>query len=348
MRLKSLRLRRADVENKGVDEAVKAAIHKDSVEMPSGGPSGRVRHDERGVAVWDWAVATGEFATLSTTRALKKLEVADLKIEDHKPKPSELRARNHRARQGRRFRSLQPAWHRQAPGRSRATRRHHRVGEPRPRLRARSAHGQEEVVCGAKAPRRASRLLLWLAVLLLVLGARGLSNSPARGYPLAMKVLKVVGLCLLGLLGLVVLLYLIGVAVNWRDQPPSAAALEMKELLTNRPPVADADNSFVYLMGFSVPASMDPQAAGAKRKAWIEAINRDPGMLDADPVKEDIGFKDGISPPMASHEGDLRRRALGGMPRRIPRDLLAATHGSRKRCSCRGIARCCNGRAGAR
>jgi hypothetical protein len=35
--------------------------------------------------VWDWAVATGEFSTLSATRALKKLEVADLKIEDHKP-----------------------------------------------------------------------------------------------------------------------------------------------------------------------------------------------------------------------------------------------------------------------
>ena len=30
----------------------------------------------------------GEFATLSTTRALKKLEVADLKIEDHKPPSS--------------------------------------------------------------------------------------------------------------------------------------------------------------------------------------------------------------------------------------------------------------------
>ena len=66
--------------------------------MPSGGPSGRVRHDERGVAVWDWAVATGEFATLSTTRALKKLEVADLKIEDHKP--AELRLEDHRPRQG--------------------------------------------------------------------------------------------------------------------------------------------------------------------------------------------------------------------------------------------------------
>ena len=51
--------------------------------MPRGdGPAGRVRHDERGVAVWDWAVASGEFQTLSATRALKKLEVADLKIAD--------------------------------------------------------------------------------------------------------------------------------------------------------------------------------------------------------------------------------------------------------------------------
>jgi hypothetical protein len=85
MRLKSLRLRRAEAADQEVTNAVKAATSKDSVDMPSGGPSGRVRHDERGVAVWDWAVASGEFATLSTTRALKKLEVADLQIEDHKP-----------------------------------------------------------------------------------------------------------------------------------------------------------------------------------------------------------------------------------------------------------------------
>ena len=92
MRLKSLKLRRAEAETLDVDAAVKAAISqdRDSVEMPSGGPSGRVRHDARGVAVWDWAVATGEFATLSTTRALKKLEVADLKIEDHKAAPPKL------------------------------------------------------------------------------------------------------------------------------------------------------------------------------------------------------------------------------------------------------------------
>jgi hypothetical protein len=84
MRLKSLKLRRT--ETPVPDTAPKTSASKDSLETPSDGrPSGRVRHDERGMAVWDWAVATGEFATLSTTRALKKLEIAELEIEDHKP-----------------------------------------------------------------------------------------------------------------------------------------------------------------------------------------------------------------------------------------------------------------------
>ena len=45
MRLKSLRLRRAETAEQQVAEAVKAATSRDSVDMPSGGPSGRVRHD---------------------------------------------------------------------------------------------------------------------------------------------------------------------------------------------------------------------------------------------------------------------------------------------------------------
>ena len=85
MRLKSLRLRRAEAADREISDAIKPVNSADSLDLPRGAPSGRVRHDERGVAVWDWAVATGEFAALSTTRALKKLEVADLKIEDHKP-----------------------------------------------------------------------------------------------------------------------------------------------------------------------------------------------------------------------------------------------------------------------
>ena len=81
MRLKSMKLRRAEVEKQ---EAERLTASKDeTVKLKRDGrPSGRVRHDERGVAVWDWAVSTGEAATLSTTRALKKLAVEDLKIAD--------------------------------------------------------------------------------------------------------------------------------------------------------------------------------------------------------------------------------------------------------------------------
>src|SRR5262245_41210533 len=66
MRLKSMRLRRAELEKQEADRV--AGDQRDSLDMPRGDrPSGRVRHDERGVAVWDWAVASGEFQTLSAT-----------------------------------------------------------------------------------------------------------------------------------------------------------------------------------------------------------------------------------------------------------------------------------------
>lgn len=86
MRLKSLRLRRTEAENQQVDAVIRKSTTAPAPapDVPSSGPSGRVRHDARGAAVWDWAVATGEFATLSATNALKKLEVADMKIDEHK------------------------------------------------------------------------------------------------------------------------------------------------------------------------------------------------------------------------------------------------------------------------
>jgi hypothetical protein len=84
LRLKSIRLRRReqelldqhrDAEQRKAEDVKRAVV--DAVQ-----PSGRVRHDERGVAVWDLAIATGEFQTLSATSALKKLDVGELKIED--------------------------------------------------------------------------------------------------------------------------------------------------------------------------------------------------------------------------------------------------------------------------
>jgi hypothetical protein len=46
------------------------------------GKSGRIVHDERGNAVWDWIKETSRVAIDSTSRLLKRLEVPELKMED--------------------------------------------------------------------------------------------------------------------------------------------------------------------------------------------------------------------------------------------------------------------------
>jgi hypothetical protein len=47
-------------------------------------PSGRVLHDDRGNAVWDWLKETGRNAIGTTSRLLKKLELSHLKVEEKK------------------------------------------------------------------------------------------------------------------------------------------------------------------------------------------------------------------------------------------------------------------------
>ena len=48
------------------------------------GARGRVVHDERGNAVWDWVKETSRIAIESTSRLLRKLEMPELKVEDTK------------------------------------------------------------------------------------------------------------------------------------------------------------------------------------------------------------------------------------------------------------------------
>ncbi|MET1078640.1 MAG: hypothetical protein ABWY06_11545 [Pseudomonas sp.] len=78
------------------------------------------------------------------------------------------------------------------------------------------------------------------------------------------------GLCWsLGLLLVLVLLgYLLLVLINWRDEPPSPAALELSQRYQQRQPPADADNAFMYLMGFTAAAGMDPVEQGRVRLDW--------------------------------------------------------------------------------
>ncbi len=80
MRLKSLKLRRPRNPPIGARQNSCAARRGSSGSFPGAGPAGRVRHDERGMAVWDWRWP-GEFAGLSATNVMRKLNIDDLAIE---------------------------------------------------------------------------------------------------------------------------------------------------------------------------------------------------------------------------------------------------------------------------
>jgi hypothetical protein len=63
------------------------ATNQNSPDSPDqfAGKSGRVIHDARGNAVWDWVKETSRIAIDSTSRLLKRLEVPELKMEDTQP-----------------------------------------------------------------------------------------------------------------------------------------------------------------------------------------------------------------------------------------------------------------------
>jgi hypothetical protein len=82
MRLKSLKLRRAEAADKALDSHLRVEPPRERQPTPTpAGPAGRVRHDERGMAVWDLAAASGDTAALSATNVMRKLEVSGLSIE---------------------------------------------------------------------------------------------------------------------------------------------------------------------------------------------------------------------------------------------------------------------------
>ncbi|HEV8331698.1 MAG TPA: hypothetical protein VGQ22_09800 [Steroidobacteraceae bacterium] len=97
--------------------------------------------------------------------------------------------------------------------------------------------------------------------------------------------LKAIALTLVGCIALAVLLYLVVVLVNWNDRKPSPVAERMMQEYQSRPPVADAENGYVYAMGFAAAPEQDPLQMGVLRVAWMKEIgerNARTNRLDAD------------------------------------------------------------------
>src|SRR4051794_39149286 len=86
---------------------------------------------------------------------------------------------------------------------------------------------------------------------------------------LGKRILKGLGWLIGGALALVVSLYVVVLLINIRDQPPSEFALRLEDIYRNRSAVADADNGYIYVMGFPVAADADPQEAGLRRVEWL-------------------------------------------------------------------------------
>ncbi len=88
-------------------------------------------------------------------------------------------------------------------------------------------------------------------------------------------ILKIVKWLALVLIALTIIMF----AINWSDQPPSSAALEMSSLLDQGSGIPDEENAFVYAMGFPAPQESDPVNSGVECIAKLntavhkEAIN---------------------------------------------------------------------------
>jgi hypothetical protein len=105
-----------------------------------------------------------------------------------------------------------------------------------------------------------------------------------------MRVLRIVARSLAGIIAIAALFYLVALVVNRRDQPPSADVIHLRRVLSDRPPVADVENAFVYVLGIQAARDRDPQVEGARRMRWLAAANRGAAKLSGDPLENALQF----------------------------------------------------------
>lgn len=78
----------------GTNPPIEPAAEQKSSPANSASKAGRVVHDSRGNAVWDWVAETGRILIDSTSRLLRRLETPELKVEE--PPDHELRLESDR------------------------------------------------------------------------------------------------------------------------------------------------------------------------------------------------------------------------------------------------------------
>lgn len=100
-----------------------------------------------------------------------------------------------------------------------------------------------------------------------------------------------------GLVALCVVLYLVILAINWRDREPSATALRFEQLYENRPAVPDDRNAYVYVMGFEADVAQNPLEMGQKRIAWMrQAMQERRWQRSKDPLRDAPELRAGRDP----------------------------------------------------
>ncbi len=96
-----------------------------------------------------------------------------------------------------------------------------------------------------------------------------------------------------GLVALCVVLYLVILAINWRDREPSQTAQRFERLFNERPHVPDAENAYIYALGIYAAADQNPRALGARRAAWIQESTRHGKWVPSeDPAPKPPGLRE--------------------------------------------------------
>ena len=118
------------------------------------------------------------------------------------------------------------------------------------------------------------------------------------------KTPKVLAWIVGGLIGLSVALYLVIVAINWRDAEPSADVLRMSVSYRDRPTIRDEDNALVFAMGFAVAPGESPLEMGSKRVAWLRQQERPAGFdSSTDPLGVPSNLRAAMHPALRAYFG---------------------------------------------